>query len=478
MKKNFENSDQKMRETLSDFRIAAPEGAWENISNQLPTSGKQRRKGFYLWFVLASLFLLVGTGYFFFPEQASDQLNRPQSENHSNQSISNNSKNQYQSNSDSKKSQTRHQGSNSEGQKNSIASNSVKSKDEIRESKSKASNTENVQKAHVVTGSIPTQKKKSETQSKNPTGHTENEITSEKQRIESERLAAEQELDQKSELAKEEAATLKNKPDLDYLEPLEISLLNQPPSEATLDTTKQDENKPKLGVWSAEFGLGAGTFGFNPQASAPLSDYLKQSEKSHQNAQIFANIHWNFTPNWSLSAGLAAQKNQYQLNYDVSQTSTVLVWDTIGYYIDTATQIAYPILDSSYVTSTTTNAYSSSNDFTLISIPFGVAYSLPLGTKSSLGLSAGGVLGFRVGGKGSVLTDQQGTTIPLQDAWTNKALFSARFGIRYAYFINKQNQLFIEPWMTLGLSNFSSPALPYRSKFNNTGVQIGYRIYF
>lgn len=502
MKQEYSHSDQSLRNKVEGAEMTPPANAWAGIEKGISTASGGRRKGFF-FFSTILIVLLIGssTAAFFIlrsPEnmnrfgslsiaengtmnqtpvkskhannkhsQAKAETNSTHKENNIEQTTNTKSTGESLIKNDRKLNSTRNQlqhAQRSVGAQNDpeITANKLQAKTSQKEATSKNATTTEPNSANTSSPSNQNSTVGANSNgSVNPT--VKNESDPNKDNNETTTAASKGSKDVKQ-------AT--------FLQPHPLTQLKTGGNGGLVSIA----HKPmpyKKSAWSAEAGFGISQFQYKATSgSASFQQGIKDAQSGEQGTEAFALVNYQFNRNWSAYTGMHYSQEKYALDYTTTSTSSELTVDTIGWYVDSVTQTQLPILDSTYTTTTSNQDYQVMNQANYLTIPIGVMFSFPVGVRSELGIRASALIGFRTKSQGAVLTDLNGTTVNMNAAYLKSGILTFNAAFRYSFALNEKNKIYVEPWIGFGINNRSTPALPYNSRFNASGVRIGFRRQF
>ncbi len=496
MKKDYSQSDRKMRDKIGGLEMTPPTEAWAGIEQQLGAVRPKRGSVFY--FIASLLFLVVVGGatftYLYFASDGSLKHDL-HSENHvETTEIVTPSKEDSRAVSSPSEATNSPSTENEKTAQSGITSPAPVQLDAKQAQRTGKTTISEQQGTQTITNKTNSNRKSPETNDgistsslKNKTTEnqtaTNNEITrfainggaiavsgdtrvthpNSEERA-NENLANEENIDPTAELA---LGTL-----------LPRTLLPLPFAATTNNSilaVKENRSKFRKGGWSAEAGIGLSSYRYTPTSGSPaLQQALKDAQSGEQSMQAFARVNYHVNNTLSFHTGVNYQQEKGEWNYTTSSTSSQMVYDTVWYY-DTVLQQQLYYLDSNQLNITTTQNHQLLNQASYISIPLGVMFSFPLGIRSEIGLSASTVLGIRTKSQGAVLTDENGNSLALDDAYKKIGILTFKTSLRYTFALDEKNKVYVEPWVGFGLNNRSNAGLPYDTRFTSGGVRLGFR---
>lgn len=478
MKEDFSHSDQKLREKLGAHRIPAPEGAWEGIEQQLSGTSRKRR-GFFLLGFLA--FLLIGglAAYVLFPSVHTSGKtggeHQKTSLSSSNSSVTT-GKNGSQSSQTSGKMQpntksVKHQNTATSSSASTINHTSANYAVAVGGNGNHAKPTDN--------GSGGTFKGKESNPSIGTSGAGTHPTDG------SDKTPKEPELENQPEHAQPElsAETETQSPSDEQLPGYLVPRANTQLTESYVESLEKNklDKTPKIsrGGWSVETGGGMSTFSYMAKSGTPeLQSTVKDAQTGEQGLGGFLRVNYQPWKLLSLHTGVELEQESYDVTATTYTSTTITTVDTTGWYFDSIQQQQVPILDTVTLIATTPQNQTYANQSTYLYIPLGIMFHLRVGTRSELGFRIGGSMGIRTKGDGQVITDEAGNTIALNDAYKKVGNYQFRASVRYSFTLNEHHTVFVEPWYGMGLNNRSNPALPYTTRFRNTGFNVGLKYNF
>lgn len=491
---DYKHSDDKLKHKFEGFEMTPPENTWSGIVEGLPK--RDRRKRFFFWIPLLLLFIGgAATTYVFTTGSRVHENNHTVNKHHHSNNASQSSSKKHLASNTSATTNDKTLENNEVSTINLAVPNSTNysstpaNKDDIlnKNRSPKDDQTEN---------SLPL-KKSSDSKNKGELSKkTSNVIADDTNMVDnSNEESTETNLNDSmtdNSIAPSENSTIDKGVDANTSSPISrtsdsntemeslvaLELENLPyQPKGQGDFTSEKFKTPRIGSWSGEIGVGISTFRYSPKVSAGnnLQTYIKDAQTNKLGRDFYAHLNYHISPLISVHSGAEFQQNSYNVNYQTSSTSTSIVYDTIGWYVDTTTQQQYPILDSSTVTETTTQDYIINNSESIVNIPFGVRLHLPLGVRSQLGISATGLIGIRTAASGSILKNENNELVDLNNGYRKSGNLSMRLSVRYLYMLNENFAVYVEPWYGFGLNNRSTNELPYQTNFSNTGFNIGIR---
>ncbi len=538
MNNDFKNSDERLREKLDGFRMAAPEGAWAGIEGNIGGKAGGRGKFFYLW--MALLFVgVTGAGVLTFllmnnnddknaaqssvvaanttsneeganandlttqqsnkKENAYDQQDSPLSDavrsgnteastNHQNSSASNVNASNSTSSSIGSNASNSSQNSSTASNSGSNNSNNVASNNTSNTSANTSANNSNLNQSSgnssgnneiATNASNNSNATNANTNSSNSDGNSEVKGNDEKEDVaqnNSSENNAEKTVESTTEASENNAEKASEETaNEEKADTNEASNNTAPSNENNSLIDEKEKVKPS---WSIEGGADLSRFNMSHTSSdAQLQESLNTAYS--QNSGMGAFLRFNYQPfqRFSFHSGLEYSQNNATQDYAWLTVSTIYNYDTTGWYIDSVTQQPVYIVDTIETELYADHQAQFKSTVSQVSIPLGVMFHVPLGAKSELGINLTGLVGIRTGSTGEILIDQNGNTVATMEAY-RQVNFSARTALRYSYFIGTKSILYIEPYVGFGLNDRSSTTLPFGSKFRNYGIRVGFRYNF
>lgn len=476
MKEDFKHSDQNVREKMEGMRMAPPEGAWAGIQSEI-TTGRSNKRGFFIWFIVLSFLSVTTTGALIFmnTEDGAASKNSLAINDGNTNSVTKLNETDKNSNleiKDASREKTTESGEGSAEftqieQENSLAHDRIHSGVQKQQKRKNTFGSDSNagfadrNESYVLgkRGSIDGNDKNNTASPDKTKESSKGEIPSKIDfNIQAETVKTNSKIDFNSN-----KMTFSN---VSFLSPLELT-----PLEENIYASKANNNfnkvKIRRGGLSAEFGFGGSSFRYSAKntASPGLSQYLKDAQSAEFGLNGFVRMNYHLNSWFSVHSGVEVQQQNHTVQFDQTSTSSYWTADTVGYYFDSITQQQVPLIDSNYITETTVNPQQFSNRETFISIPFGVMVDFPVGIRSEIGVNVSGILGIRTKASGSVLTDENNNSIPIETAYKSNGNLSMRLSLRYSYALTEKNSVYFEPYIGFGLNNRSTPSLPYDTRF-------------
>ncbi len=497
MKNDFKHSDKRMQEKLGGFQIPAPEGAWSGIEGAIGGKPSKRKGFFYVW--LALLFLgITGAGMLTFKHFNGGQDESPATSKVAKSAPNKNDK-QFQNNAETPSGDSSSEAFQTESQtKNTFAGQDATSDDLValnasngdpslaqesgfasrNSNQSSSSNTTRQQsKASNSNDQLSAQHQKRDTNASNPTSSNNNSALAKSDNAEN-RFSDKNSNPSASKNGEAEEKTVVPISFLP-LNPLPYrSIQDYQSSTGPRETSFKKASKIRRGTWSLEAGLDLSSFKYAALGNGVADvSFLNNSYSSSLGQAGFLRVNYQPLPYLSVNTGIEYGRNSATQDYSTFTTTTSWEYDTVGYTFDSISQQQIPIVDSSTVVSQSEQVNQVNSSISQVNIPIGVMFHLSVGTRSELGVNLAGLVGIRTKGTGSVLLDANGNTLDATSSYRS-VNFSMRASIRYAYLLNENMAVYAEPYLGFGLNNPSSAALPFATRFRNSGVRIGFRYNF
>lgn len=509
MSKEPNNIDRLIREKLEGFEMTPPASVWDSTSSALSTG---KRKRFFLWLalgVLGAILLAVGTYFLVADDESSGELMaldsskteqlRASEVDNSTSNANSASRNQVdqsdgnihdnevavsrtelngQSTSDGSAQKMNTSLGSSLGGTN-VSSGDGKSKvnrsefegqtNKTGQSTSKRSGTGN-----SLSGNSDDSKSLSTSGSSRKTGASDGDNTSVTRGDEKENGELSDSGARSSTDDSEQLDGLPLKPVLPFYQPKGILVVSE---EEELPMVKS----PVWKAFSLEASVGMSKFRNVP--SSKLTDPLiiaalndAASNQFSLDAQFGVNYH--FTDRFSFGSGIHYNASRENYQYDSEQIVTYTVVDSVTFTVDTAT------FDTTYTTHT--SVYDSSvvsstigvNTYRIFTLPFQFNWTQPLSPRSALEFSVGGAVSLFGRNTGVVLPDTSNFAIDAQEGYHTSGMLSVGGSVKYLYRFGNHHSVYVEPWIQLGVTNQSTPALNYESLRRRYGIRVGYRFYF
>jgi hypothetical protein len=516
MKNEYSHSDECLRNKVEGAEMTPPANAWTGIEQGLSATSRGRRKGFF-FFSTILIVLLIGssTAAFFILQSpsgterfgslsisenatinqipvepnranhkynpANAETNSANQENNIEQTTNASGADDHLRQNDKKLNSIGNQlehAQESAGAKNNLEdkANKVQAKTSQKESTSKNSTTTELKSAN--TNNTANQNSNSNESTKGTTNQNSNGKTNKNGTLNATALSDSGPSKEKNEAI---AAASKLSSDLKqttFLQPNPLTQLTTNGNGGLVSIA----HKPmpyKKAAWSAEAGFGISQFQYKATSgSASFQQGIKDAQSGEQGMEAFALVNYQFNRYLTAYTGLHYSQEKNALDYITTSTSSELTLDTVGWYVDSVTQVQTPVLDSTYTTTTSNQNYQVLNQANYLTIPIGVMFSFSVGVRSELGIRASALIGFRTKSQGVVLTDLNGTTVDMNYAYLKLGILTFNAAFRYSFALNEKNKIYVEPWIGFGLNNRSTAALPYYSRFTASGVRIGFRRQF
>lgn len=233
---------------------------------------------------------------------------------------------------------------------------------------------------------------------------------------------------------------------------------------------------------SVEGAFGISTF--NIQASKKttepsLLEVLNNAASKQLSLDFRFGVNYHFGQQWSFQTGLEYSSSQEDYTYEIPETTTTYVMDTVSFTVDTAS------MDTTYIINVTSLEEQSfvqkteSNTYKLFTLPFQFAWTRSLGKRSSLEIGVGGAITLFGTNSGLVRYDQYDTLMAsAASAYHTSGMLSVGGSLKYMYRFSEHHSVYVEPWTRFGVTNQSTPNLQYETFRKNYGIRFGYRFYF
>lgn len=249
--------------------------------------------------------------------------------------------------------------------------------------------------------------------------------------------------------------------------------------------SKEEENagtpsvSPFLQRLSIDLGAGVSTYRlkYNGNGASNASGINGSSHTDYLGYNFNATFNYDISKSFAAYAGVnysyLKNRSEYQTNY----TCDCFVFDSSYAFFDTVTQdsVYDYFLTPEYIDVTTN--HSSVNRVRLFTIPFGFSYKMDIGVLSDLELRLGGSIGIYQRSTG-VLGQEDGKEILANQAFRLQGSFSGTAAVRYLYNFGHHSSIYAEPWVRVGINNFSRTDFNYRTRLINGGFNVGYRFRF
>lgn len=233
---------------------------------------------------------------------------------------------------------------------------------------------------------------------------------------------------------------------------------------------------------SVEGALGISTF--NIQASKKttepsLLELLNNAASKQLSLDFRFGVNYHFNQQWSFQTGLEYSASQEDYTYEVPETTTTYVSDTVSFTVDTASMDTTYVINISSLEEQSFVQKTESNTYKLFTLPFQFAWSRSLGKRSSLEIGVGGAITLFGTNSGLVRYDQYDTLMAsAANAYHTSGMLSVGGSLKYLYRFGEHHSVYIEPWTRFGITNQSTPNLQYETFRKNYGIRFGYRFYF
>lgn len=518
MSKEPNNIDRLIREKLDGFEMAPPTSVWESTSSALATGRKRR---FFLWMLVAlSTLGLLAVGMYFFvldDERLVVAQNEQQQTTESHQHEQSMGSKPINSQSlNGKKVESGSSENSDEQNDSSIRSNEYSSSNQTgaNELRSEKSNSQIAKAGMSETTAGRSGRDSNKEKDSNVFGkHTDTKSSAssggEKGRTHSEGattpptgLTTEQGTDKTASSTdkhstvtppeKEGSPTIlsgQSVPDSSYLAPNKLplnpaQLISQPSGSLVFRNSEEELPAVKSPIWKAfslEASFGASTFKNVP--SSKLTDPSIASVVNNAATNQFSwdarfGLNYHFTDRFSFGSGIHYNASRENYTYKSEEITTYTIVDSITFTVDTSTW------DTTYITHTSTydsSAITSSvsqNTYTIFTLPFQFSWTQPISPRSALEFSLGGAVSIFGKNTGVVLPDTSNFAINAQEGYHTSGMLSLGGSVKYLYRFGNHHSVYVEPWLQLGVTNQSTPALNYESLRRRYGIRIGYRFYF
>lgn len=522
MKNDFKHSDKRMQEKLGGFQVPAPEGAWAGIEGTMAASGK--RKGlFFFWFAL--LFIgVIGSGIFAFTyfygenagnttnsknttsAQASNAHNTTQSDSSGQKNNSDNTHTTANNNtSQNDTQQTEMNASSNEASSNNSNHSASSTNASNRTSNKTNGNTDNNQTGsntnNASNGSTGNSRNAGNTvntkkvgnnvtpnsaaQNSNLGQNTINALATQSSNSSNPATSQKTPGDPNGTSASSSTVTPKTRSDNQNSLLTRNVLAARPLFELPISVTGTPftdpfEIKPPKSPsrWSLEAGLDLSLFKYTASGADSIDyTFLNNSYTKTRGQGGFIRANYQVSTYISMHSGFELSQNRATQEYSTFTTTSTTQIDTVGFFFDSINQQQVAIVDTNIITTQEEQLNSINSATSQISIPIGVMFHLPLGTRSELGINVSGLVGIRTKSVGSILVDANGNTIDANSAYRT-VNFSMRTAIRYSHRLNEHSAIYAEPYFGFGLNNQSNAAIPFVSRFRNSGIRVGFRYNF
>ncbi|KXJ04802.1 hypothetical protein AC249_AIPGENE9505, partial [Exaiptasia diaphana] len=230
---------------------------------------------------------------------------------------------------------------------------------------------------------------------------------------------------------------------------------------------------------SIDLGAGVSTYRlkYNGNGASNASAINGSSHSDYLGYNFNATFNYDISKSFAAYAGVnysyLKNRSEYQTNY----TCDCFVFDSSYAFFDTVTQdsVYDYFLTPEYIDVTTN--HSSVNRVRLFTIPFGFSYKMDIGVLSDLELRLGGSVAIYQRSSG-VLGQEDGKEILANQAFRLQGAFTGTASLRYLYNVGHHGSIYAEPWVRVGLNNFSQTGFNYRTRLINGGFNVGYRFRF
>ncbi len=509
MSKEPNNIDRLIREKLDGFEMTPPESVWTSTSSALSA---KRRKRFFIWFMLGFGALLIAGGmYFFIPETGkSEELVAQHTQKDSSKEKMETSGVEegvdetpmddidsdavtVQTTPSTKMDTSKLSESNST---NDAFNPTYSSKKSNAKTKSSGSNDSKVDEQKGLSLNQTNDNKVSKPEgvegqnfsTKNESG-SGNELSmdasSDKQTssagisTSTKRTETDGQTSSSSIIPSPDSSELRGSLPLNPIMPI-------PQPKGMLVSFEQEHTPPfvKSPFWKAfslEASMGVSSFrnipsseGIDPLILTALNNAA--SDQFSLDARFGVNYH--FTDRFSFGSGLQYNASRENYQYKSEEVVPYTVVDSITYTVDTS------LFDTTYITHT--SVYDSSiiasgvslNTYRIFSLPFQFNWTQPISPRSALEFSVGGAVSLFGTNTGVVLPDTSDFTIDAQEGYHTSGMLSVGGSMKYLYRFGNHHSVYVEPWIQLGVTNQSTPALNYESVRRRYGIRVGYRFYF
>lgn len=471
MSNELNNIDQRLREQLDGFEMTPPTDVWTKTEAAIAAGRSKRR--FYGWFFLGSILIaLLTIGIFSLnnPAVPSSKLNQQKS---------------LAEKSDSNKKQTG-RGDRSE-EINLLEDGSFKtnvSKGELGtfNSSVKKSNGNTLQNAEANSSNIQFDPSVHGTSPKGENSSAQLDRSS--KQGQDVRLPL---FDKNSEqLYKNNTTSLLT--ESQYLNtnilPLRSFAYFKSASGTLIDPSIEEDSLPALiPFWkslSFEASFGMSTFSIVPskQTTEPeFASLLMNASTGRLGYDGRLGINYHFSPVISFQTGLEYSYSKENYAYTKAEISTYSYMDTVSFSIDSVTMDTTYVINSVSYDSTTISSHEDKNTYLFLSIPFHFAWHQQIGVRGELEVAIGGAISLYGRNSGAVIADANNFVLSSQEGYHVSGMFSVGGSLKYLHHLNDRHAVYIQPWARFGVTNQSTPSLPYETFRNSYGLRFGYRFY-
>lgn len=228
--------------------------------------------------------------------------------------------------------------------------------------------------------------------------------------------------------------------------------------------------------FSVDFSLGLMSHGLalDNQTDTGLKDQLRNTHTENFGGNFNLNLNYNVSSRFEIYTGFQLEQLSSKFISSTTETYTEMVDTTFTYWDDN--QQAWMTFTGLFeVTKTKSVPFSSTNKYTLISIPFGVNYRQSLGARFYLTGTLGGAIQFRgnYSGYSHTLTDSE--PVQVSDIFRKKGGISAFSGVKVGYNLTERQSVYLMPWASLDINPSTSKTNDFTARFVKYGVRVGYR---
>ncbi|MCJ8289452.1 MAG: hypothetical protein HRT58_07280 [Crocinitomicaceae bacterium] len=228
--------------------------------------------------------------------------------------------------------------------------------------------------------------------------------------------------------------------------------------------------------FSVDFSVGLMSHGLvlDNQTGTDLKDQLRNTHTENFGSNFNLNLNYNVSSRFEIYTGFQLEQLSSKFSSSTTETYTEMV-DTTFTYWDSNQQAWLTFIGLYEVTKTKSVPFSSTNKYTLISIPFGVNYSQALGARFYLTGTLGGAIQFKGNYSGYSHTLNDSEPVQVSDIFRKKGGINAFSGVKVGYNLTERQSVYLMPWASIDINSSTSNTNDFSARFVKYGVRVGYR---
>lgn len=210
------------------------------------------------------------------------------------------------------------------------------------------------------------------------------------------------------------------------------------------------------------------------QSGSAIKNQIKETHSENFGTNFNLNLNYSITPGFEVYSGLQLEHLTSKFSSSTAENYTEMV-DTTFTYWDSNQQAWFTYTGLYEVDKSKLVPFSSTNKYTVISIPFGVNYYQPIGERYYLSGTLGGAITFagKNSGYSHIINDSE--PVDVSTIFRKQGRASAYCGAKIGYKLTTRQSFFLMPWVSLDVNPSTLITNDYTARFIKCGVRAGYR---